>query len=45
MDLEGEEEEGVLTTVTEKPQETSTRAFKPVRMRMMIAKSLMKIEF
>jgi len=30
LDLEEEEEEGALTTVTEKPEETSTRAFKPV---------------
>ena len=36
LDLEEEEEESVGTTVTEKPAETSTRAFKPVRMGMMM---------
>merc|ERR1712083_47806 len=30
LDLEEEDKEGALTTVTEKPEETSTRAFKPV---------------
>ena len=41
LDLEEEEEdeESVATTVTEKPEETSTRAFKPVRMRLIICKN------
>ena len=43
MDLEEEEEEGALTTVTEKPEETSTRAFKPVR--MIIAKYLIESQY
>ena len=43
LDLEEEEEEGALTTVTEKPEETSTRAFKPVR--MIIAKYLIKSQY
>ena len=44
VDLEEEEESEAGTTVTEKPEETSTRAFKPVRMGtgMIRAKNLIK---